>query len=517
MPNPLGEHLITSNDAGFISDIDLLTLVREGDQDAYAQLYQRHCGAALSVAKKWARSLSEAEDLVANAFTSILSAIRTGSGPTSMFRAYLYSTIRNAAYSTAATERRYVDIDEWDESLIPAAEFAPELEPEETELVRAAFSGLTPEDKEILWCTEVENRTVSSASDILGLSKPVAYRALRTAKEHLREEYLRVHISTSAERDDECRSVSKLLPRYIRGTVRPTTKRIVSNHVSHCVYCTAATAELRDVNRGIHGVIAPIILGAGVLGALGWAGARPAQAAQGSAGRFLAASRVGARPALLIGVGIAAVIALGAVTTQAIVSDQQQDPGVTIAAANNIPDPEPTPVIPSDQSSHSDSQSQTDSATTPAPDPDSSTTNDQGDDSGTDGSGTTDPPPPVNIDDTIAYLDTDASLLQNGQGTAVIRFHNPTGRTLTGIVVTVTLDSRATLVPPGSQQSGNVQYAGVSDHVVSTTVGTLAPDSSGQLRIAFTSAMDASDLRVAINSNIAELGEQKSVSLLRIV
>lgn len=490
------------------SDSQLLTLVKAGDQAAYAKLYERHAGAALAVTRRWARNLTEAEDLVAEAFTNVLAAIQAGGGPTSMFRAYLYSTIRNSVFQASRTERHYLDIDEWDETLIPADDFKPQLGPEETAFVRTAFGALPPEDREILWYTEVENLNVVKSSVLLGLTKSRAYAALRTAKEHLREEYLRVHLSTAGGRSSECQAVSQVLPRYIRGTARAATKREVSAHIEHCVYCAAAVAELRNVNRGIHGVIAPIILGAGVLSALGWGGARPAQAVGGIAGRILATSRLGIRPVLLVGFGIAAVIALGVVTTHAILPDAPYASEAARVDSGNTSSPTSTNPAPG-EGSETDPDSTSSSGPT-APGADGS----NGDGGKTEDPSTENPTETIDADKAIAFLDLEASTLHNGSGTAVIRFHNPTGRALTGVAVTVTLDPKATLVPPGSQQAGNAQYSGVSNNSVSTTVGTLAPHSNGQLRIAFNTAAAEPSVSVSIKSSAAEIDTQKTVAVL---
>ncbi|MGH3716721.1 MAG: RNA polymerase sigma factor, partial [Micromonosporaceae bacterium] len=54
------------------SDAELITAVRAGDSQAYATLYARHATAATRLARTLARDSSEADDLVAEAFTRIL-------------------------------------------------------------------------------------------------------------------------------------------------------------------------------------------------------------------------------------------------------------------------------------------------------------------------------------------------------------------------------------------------------------------------------------------------------------
>lgn len=522
MANPLDNQELTSLDFSSLSDIRLISLTQEGNQDAYAELFRRHRDAGLAIAKGWARTKNEAEDLLSTAFTNILAAMQTGAGPTSMFRAYLYSTIRNAAHATASIEKAYVDVDEWHETVSTSTESESQLPPEERELVREAFKGLPPEDKEILWYIEVENITVVKTADILNLSRPQAYRALRAAKEHLREEYLRVHISTSAQRSQECQRTSQLLPRYIRGIMRVSTKHQVANHIHTCASCTAAVAELRQVNRGIHGVIAPILLGSGTIAELGWGSARPAHATQtktGVARRILDRARwvsgPSLRPVVLMIIGAAAFIGLSIAGTHAInsgdaspifaaspdstqrTSEDSAEKLTTSQTENHIPDKGQdikTATPPDEGNTSSNDESNSSDTNDSAPDPPTETAPDEG---------------------AIAFLDTDASTLQDGSGFAVIRFQNPTDHPLAEVTVTVTIDSRATLLPPGSFQSENARYTSASKNVLNTTVGTLAPNASGQLRIAFKAPNTDTALSVTIHSVADDVGEQRSeVSLI---
>jgi hypothetical protein len=66
---------------GASSDAALIAAVRRGDTNAYGVLYQRHLRAAKRAAACLAATASEREDLVAEAFTRVLRALRSGRGP----------------------------------------------------------------------------------------------------------------------------------------------------------------------------------------------------------------------------------------------------------------------------------------------------------------------------------------------------------------------------------------------------------------------------------------------------
>ena len=73
------------------SDALLITAVRA----AYGVLYERHLTAARRMAAVWVSTHAERDDAVAEAFTRVLQALRSGGGPDALFRPYLFTTIRN--------------------------------------------------------------------------------------------------------------------------------------------------------------------------------------------------------------------------------------------------------------------------------------------------------------------------------------------------------------------------------------------------------------------------------------
>jgi hypothetical protein len=70
-----------------------------GDARAFGVLYARHLMAARRLATTFVAASAEREDLVAEAFTRMLRALRVGHGPTEEFRPYLLVTLRNTVIS----------------------------------------------------------------------------------------------------------------------------------------------------------------------------------------------------------------------------------------------------------------------------------------------------------------------------------------------------------------------------------------------------------------------------------
>ena len=67
------------------SDEELVAAARAGDDAAYAELWERHVASGRNAARAISPTV-DPDDLVSEAFTSILSAIRKGGGPHEGFR-----------------------------------------------------------------------------------------------------------------------------------------------------------------------------------------------------------------------------------------------------------------------------------------------------------------------------------------------------------------------------------------------------------------------------------------------
>jgi DNA-directed RNA polymerase specialized sigma24 family protein len=82
-------------DARSLSDEEVVARVRRGDTRSYGVLYQRHAERARRLARSIVNNRSDADDVVAEAFASVLSALEGGKGPVDSFAPYLMSSVRN--------------------------------------------------------------------------------------------------------------------------------------------------------------------------------------------------------------------------------------------------------------------------------------------------------------------------------------------------------------------------------------------------------------------------------------
>lgn len=239
------------------SDEDLVAAARGGDDAAYAVLWERHAASARSAARAVSPQV-DPDDLVSEAFTSILSAIRKGGGPQDGFRPYLFATIRNiaASWGRRPAETPLDDLDE--RAADSAAEFA-ELVADRSVLAQA-FRELPARWRTLLWYIEVEGMKPREVAPLLGMSANAVSALAYRAREGFKQAWLQAHISDPA-RPAECRWVCELLVASERKAVARGDRRRLDEHLRTCQACRIVAADLEHVAQKLRVVLLPLVLG----------------------------------------------------------------------------------------------------------------------------------------------------------------------------------------------------------------------------------------------------------------
>lgn len=305
------------------TDAELIEAVRQGAIDSYEPLYQRHVAAARSLARQIARSPTEVDDLVSEAFAKVLDRLQAGGGPDEAFRAYLLTTLRRTAYDRTRRERRIQLSDDVAEVSgadlsVPFTDTA--MAGLERSLVERAFEQLPERWRAVLWHIEVEGEAPSEVAPLFGLSangvSALAYRA----REGLRQAYLQAHLGQlGSEQVQRCRGVADRLGAWARGGLSRRERVQVDAHLDGCEHCRDLANELIEVNGGLRAIIAPLVLGTSAVGyfATGAGAAIGSGAAGGGAGAAGAAGGHAAgevpRQATISGFSAGALVAAVAV------------------------------------------------------------------------------------------------------------------------------------------------------------------------------------------------------------
>ena len=288
------------------SDAELISEVRAGTEasQAFGVLYARHQVAARGLARQLARSPSDADDLVAGAFTRMLEVLSDGGGPSEAFRAYLLTSVRHQAYDRTRSERRLQVTENIGDvtGIDPAATVVPfqdsALAGLERSLATRAFATLPERWQAVLWHLEIEGDAAADIAPLFGLTANAVSALGYRAREGLRQAYLQEHLASGSGRwDRRHRDTGERLGAYTRGGLSHRDATRVEEHLAECEECRALAGELREVNSGIlRSAVAPLVIGAGLIGYLATRGGAAAgrDVATGRA-RGGVLSRLGAR------------------------------------------------------------------------------------------------------------------------------------------------------------------------------------------------------------------------------
>ena len=169
-------------------DEQLIEATRNGDADAFGELYHRHRPAARAAAAALRIPRSERDDVVEEAFANIFATLQRGRGPRESFRPYLIAAVRNITFSRA---RRDVRADEGTRRLMTEIETADQAhELSVDDLVNAAFAQLPERWRHILVAVEIEGRKPAELAAELGLSPNATSALVARARRGLRSAYL---------------------------------------------------------------------------------------------------------------------------------------------------------------------------------------------------------------------------------------------------------------------------------------------------------------------------------------
>lgn len=171
------------------SDAPLLRAVRAGDLQAVESLYARHYAYGVRAAGAIGHA-GIAEDLAAEAFTKVVSALLNGRGPDHAFRPYLVTAIRHLFFDRVRKAERELTVDPTD-AVMEVAEDDPSEQLLERGAVLEAMAELPHRWREVLWRTVVLEQPLATVGVAMGM-KPNAVAALSfRARAGLSKAYLR--------------------------------------------------------------------------------------------------------------------------------------------------------------------------------------------------------------------------------------------------------------------------------------------------------------------------------------
>lgn len=169
-------------------DETLIEATRNGDVDAFGQLYHRHRPAARAAAASLRIPRCEREDVVEEAFANIFATLQRGRGPRESFRPYLIAAVRNITFSKARRDVRATEGTRRLMTEIGTIDQTHELSVDD--LVNAAFGQLPERWRHILYAVEIEGRKPAEIATELNLSPNAASALVARARRGLRTAYM---------------------------------------------------------------------------------------------------------------------------------------------------------------------------------------------------------------------------------------------------------------------------------------------------------------------------------------
>ena len=169
------------------SDEDLLRAFVEGDERAYARLYEHHRGPLYVYAARMPDDGEAARDLVQDIFLSLYEH-RAEARDVRSARAWLFTVARNRCLTRLRQRRNRDRLDERVAGeLATAAPVAEDGDDEETRRVRRALMELPEEQREILVLREYEDLSYREIAEIAQTTESAVKSRLFRARQALGE------------------------------------------------------------------------------------------------------------------------------------------------------------------------------------------------------------------------------------------------------------------------------------------------------------------------------------------
>lgn len=184
--------VLEAGDKGRNGDAEPIIWSRsEENPHVMALLHVRHWKAAVAFAYTLTGDHNDAEDLAAQSFLKVMSAINSGKGPTGPFRPYLFRAIRSSVADHWRRRSHEYSVDQLPDTAHEEPGFAWVEAVHERERVTKAFSTLPLSWQKVIWHIDVVGLRPRQLAPVLGIGPNAVSALLKRARKGLREAYLR--------------------------------------------------------------------------------------------------------------------------------------------------------------------------------------------------------------------------------------------------------------------------------------------------------------------------------------
>lgn len=239
----------------------LVELTRDGDNEAYTELWQRHEHALRGAIGVFTNQ--DPDDIAQEAFVRVYEQIRGGRGPATAFRAYLLGAARNIAIDSATRGAAKAEVSGFEEStfeaLVPVVPDSGERVLR-NEFTRDVFSSLPLRWQEVLWYREVEDLPVKEVAKYLGISPNSTSALIKRAREGFTKAWVAASLVPGRNLPPECSwALNRLHDRS--STMPSAATRKLRRHLNTCKRCAILSEEANHLHKRLALVLFPAVLG----------------------------------------------------------------------------------------------------------------------------------------------------------------------------------------------------------------------------------------------------------------
>ena len=243
----IGGGKMSWDDLTALDDAELLAQTRQGNEDAYGELWRRYTPGAVRMAAKM--GCPSPEDIVAEIWVRVLKKIRDGVGPTENIEGYLMIAVRNLVRMPRAN--RSEAWDEADGPLVLANENVEQtmISDADDNRIEQVLARMPEREARLLRATAMDGVPVWAAAKAEGVTSNHASVILKRARRTFQKLWIQSHANVNSGGSTECRWVLEQAGAYLSGSLAKTRRERVEKHLRQCDACAVAVS---DVNESSH-------------------------------------------------------------------------------------------------------------------------------------------------------------------------------------------------------------------------------------------------------------------------
>jgi RNA polymerase sigma factor (sigma-70 family) len=231
-----------------VDDCALVDAVRDGDDDAFEELYRRYQPRIAGFVRSMLHDETRAEDVAQEAFLSALRRMRATDTEIN-FKPWIYQIARNAAIDSYRRNSHAVEVSmdadnglrASDRHRLVGIEGAPDtalVTKERLTHLQGAFDELSDVHTRVLVMRELEGMSYREIGQKLHLTRPAVESALFRARRRLESEY------TELSEGRRCEAMRAIMLRMAAGTQRGAEEHRLARHAKRCHTCRMHAREL---------------------------------------------------------------------------------------------------------------------------------------------------------------------------------------------------------------------------------------------------------------------------------